>query len=81
MIDEFIHWPKPSLLTSRTCDGILLWMIKIWMKNHLVSDSNCNTIKSIIPQKNLQGMTKNVGLTFSVGDTTLQLTNSIEQNN
>ena len=26
--------------------------------------------KSIIPQKNLQGMRNNVGLTFTVGDTT-----------
>ena len=35
----------------------------------LVSDSNCNTINSTIPPKNLQGMANNVGLTFSVGVT------------
>ena len=51
MMDEFIHWPKPYLLLSTTCDEILSWMIVIWMKNHLVSDSNCNSAKSIIPQK------------------------------
>ena len=30
--DEFIHWPKPYLLLSATCDEILSWMIEIWMK-------------------------------------------------
>ena len=78
MMDEFIHWPKPYLLLSATCDGKLSWMIKIWIKNHLVSDSNCNTI-IYNPTKNLQGSTNNVGLTFSVTDTILQFTIIIEQ--
>jgi hypothetical protein len=29
---------------SPTCDEILSWMVEIWMKNHLVSDNNYNTI-------------------------------------
>ena len=33
------------------------------------------------PQKKLQGMTNNVGLTFSVGDTIPRFTISIEQDN
>ena len=32
----------PSLV--ETCDEILSWVIEIWMKNHLVSDSNCYTV-------------------------------------
>ena len=34
---------KPCLLLSATCDGILSWMIEIWMKIYLVSKSSCNT--------------------------------------
>ena len=56
---------------SSNCDEILLWMIKL-DENHLVSDSYCNII-------NLQGMTNNVGRTFSVGDAILQATISMEQ--
>ena len=67
MMDEFIHWPKPYLLLSATCDEILSWMIEIWMKNHLVSDNNCNIVK-IKSLKYLQGMANNVGLKSSVGD-------------
>ena len=26
----------------------LLWTIENWMKNHLVSDSSCNIVKSIV---------------------------------
>jgi hypothetical protein len=44
MMDEFNHWPKPYLLLSATYDGILSWMIEIWMKNQLVSDSICNIV-------------------------------------
>jgi hypothetical protein len=29
---------------SPICDKILLWMIEIWVKNYLVSDSNCNAV-------------------------------------
>ena len=45
MMDEFIPWSKPYILLSATCDKILSWMIEIWMKNHLVSDNICNTVK------------------------------------
>ena len=51
MIVSVMYWPKPYLLLSATCDKILLWMIGIWMENHVVSDSNCNTVKSIISPK------------------------------
>jgi hypothetical protein len=37
--------------------------------------------RQVIPNKKLQGMTNNVGLAFSVGDTTSQFTISIEQDN
>ena len=40
---------------------------EIWMKNHLVSDNNCNTINLYPPSQKLQGMTNNVGLIFGVG--------------
>jgi hypothetical protein len=70
MMDEFIRWPKPYRLLSATSDEIWTWMIELWMKIDLVSASNCNTLNLKSPQK-LQGMTNNVGLTFSVGDTTL----------
>jgi hypothetical protein len=43
-------------------------MIEIWMKDHFVSNSNCNTVNLYSPEK-LQGMKNNVGLVFSVGDT------------
>ena len=76
MMDKFVHQPKPYLILSVTCNTILSWMIKIWMKRHLVTDSICNTI---IPQKSLQGRKNNVGLTFSVGDTKPWFTISIEQ--
>ena len=29
---------------SATCDETLSWMIKSWMENDLVSDSNCNIV-------------------------------------
>ena len=44
MMDEFIHRPYPYLLLSATCVEMLPWMIEIWMKTNLVSDSNCNTV-------------------------------------
>ena len=50
-------------------------MIDIWMKNHLVSDNNRNTVSK------LQGMTNIVGVTFNVGDTAPRFTISIEQDN
>jgi hypothetical protein len=38
------------------------------MKNHLVSDNFCNIV-NLCPLENLQEMTNNVGLTFSIRDT------------
>ena len=58
---------KPYLLLSATFDEILSWMIEIWMQNQLIIDSNCNTAN--LYSKKLQGMTNNIGLTFSVSDT------------
>ena len=58
---------KPYLLLSTTFDEILSWMIEIWMQNQLIIDSNCNTVN--LYSKKLQGMTNNIGLTFSVSDT------------
>jgi hypothetical protein len=53
-------------------------MIRIWM--NFVSDSNCNII-ICHPPGSLQGVTNNVGLTFSVGDTIPWFTIRIEQDN
>ena len=50
MMDEFICWPKPYLLLSPTCDEILSWMIKIWMKNHLECDTNCTVVNLLCPE-------------------------------
>ena len=80
MMDEFIHWPKPTFFCHQLSDEISSWMIEIWMKNHLVSDSNCNTV-NIFSLKKLQGMTYNIGLTLSVSDTVPQFTISTEQVN
>ena len=44
MMDEFILWPKLYRLLLATCDEIMSWIIEIWMQNHLVSASNCNTV-------------------------------------
>jgi hypothetical protein len=78
MMDEFMHWPKPYLL-SATCDKILSWLIEIWLKNHLESDNNCNIVN--LELSKIFTTTNNVGLTFSVGDTTQQFTISIKQGN
>ena len=43
---------------------------QIWMKNHLVIDNICNVVNLQLPQKITQGMTNNVGLTFSGGEPT-----------
>ena len=50
------------------------------MEIHLISAGNWQTVNLLSP-KDSQGMTNNVGLTFSVGDTTPQFTISIEQDN
>ena len=73
---------NPTLFfLSATCDKILSWVVEIWMKNHLVSDSNCNTVKCIIPQTLYKEWQIMLGLTFSAGDTTPRSTISIEQDN
>ena len=67
---------KPYVLLSATCDEILSWMIEIRMEKPL---GKCQILPHyIIPPK---GMKNNVGLTFSVGDTTPRVTISIEQDN
>jgi hypothetical protein len=80
MMHEFIYWPKLYLLLSATCDETLSWMIEMQMKNHLVSDSNCNVVNLQSP-KRLQGMTNHIAFTFSVCDTTQWFTIRIEQDN
>ena len=44
MMDEFMYWPKPSLLLSATCGEKVAWMIDFWMESHWVSDSNGDTL-------------------------------------
>ena len=56
-------------------------VIEVWMKNHMISDSNYQHCKPIISPKKLQGMPIKVGLTFSVGGTTQWFTISIEHGN
>ena len=57
-------------------------MNESWMNNHSVTENNCNTLNLQSPPKNLQEMTNNVGLMFSLRDTIpgSQLVN-IEQDN
>ena len=50
-------------------------MIEIWMKNDLVTV--IATLEICNLPKQLQGMTNDVRLTFSIGDTTPQFTTSI----
>ena len=50
------------------------------MRHHLESDSNCNIVIDN-PPKNLQGLTNNVGLRFTVGDTLLRFTISVGEDN
>ena len=55
-------------------------MIVFWMKNQLVSNSNCNTnTVNLESLQKVEGMTNNVGLTFNVGDAMPRFTISIEQ--
>jgi len=50
-------------------------MIEIWMKDHLVSDINCNIVAYHV-QKSLQRkLNLNDWITFSVGDTTRTIYN------
>jgi hypothetical protein len=56
-----------------SCQQLVMKLIvmddQLWMKNHLVSNNNNNIVYLESLKKNLQGMTNNVGLTLSVGDT------------
>ena len=65
---------NPYLLLFVTCDEILPWTIEIQIKNHLVRDNNCTNVNIQSPSFFLQGTTNNIGLTFSVGDTTPRFT-------
>ena len=38
MMDEFIHWLKPYFLLSTNFDEIVSYIIKICMKDHMVSE-------------------------------------------
>ena len=62
----------PSLVSNlwwKYCHG---WSRFGW-KNRFVSDNDCNSVNP----KKVQGMTNNVGLTISVGDTIPRCTSSI----
>ena len=80
-MDEFIRWPKPYVLLSTTRDEILSWMIENSDVKLLGKWQQLQHSKSMIPLKNLQGMTNNVGLLFSVGDTPPRSTISGEHDN
>ena len=45
-------------------------MIETWMKDHLVSDSNYNTVNLQCAISFLQGLAYNVRFTFNDSDTT-----------
>ena len=74
--DERVH---PLAKTLPPLVNNLWWNIVMdaWNldENHLASDNNYNIVE------NLQEMTNNVGLAYSVGDTILRFTLSIEQDN
>ena len=54
MDDGWVHpFAKSYLLSLATHDEILSWMIESWMKDHLVSDRNCNTVNLQTPPKKL----------------------------
>ena len=71
---------KPYFVLSTTCAKILSWMIEIWMENHLVSDSNCNTVNLQSPSKFTRN-DKYIGLTYSVCDTIPHVRIGIEEDN
>ena len=87
-VNDFYHrwWmsssigQNPSFSCPQLLMKILSWTIEIWMRNHLVSDTDCSIVNLYNPNF-LQGMTNNVGLTFNVGDTILWSTISIEEDN
>ena len=72
MGDAWVHMlvKKFYLLLSASCDEMLSWMIEIWMKNHLVSGSNCNTVILWSPKRFTRDDKIMFGLTCIVGDTT-----------
>ena len=69
-------WVHPSAKTLHSLVNKLWWNIVMddcnLDENHFVSDIDCNTVNLYSPQ-DLQGMTNNVELAFSVGDTTPRL--------
>ena len=68
---------KFRTLRSLTHQNVMLaWMIEIWMKNHSVNDNVCNIVNIICPNFFFkQGVTNNVRLTSSVGDTAQAVSN------
>ena len=61
MMDECTPLPKLYLFLSSTFDDILSWMIELWMKTHLVSDSNCNTVNLSSHHKNYKDLQITLG--------------------
>ena len=70
-----------EFLYEQTYDEILSRVIENWMKNHVVSHITRNTVKLQCPNLCTWNDIKKIRLTFSGGDTTLQFTISIEQDN
>jgi hypothetical protein len=60
MMNEFKRWSKSYLLLLATYDKILSWLIEIWMKKYLVSNSNCkyNPPKIITRNDKLGGVSE-----------------------
>ena len=52
LVNKYCHWwwmssyvgQNPTFSCQQLVINILSWMIKIWMKHHLVSVSNCNIV-------------------------------------
>ena len=61
-----------SILYSSTLGIISLVIdaIEIWMKDYLVSGSNRNICRTVLPSFFKQGLSNKSRFTFSVGDTT-----------
>ena len=57
MVDEFIHWPKPYLLLSTTCDELSLYNeifdVKFTLKHKLTEDDKARKNALILIVKSL----------------------------
>jgi hypothetical protein len=61
-----VHYPKGLPY----CNVILSWMIEIWIKFHVLSDSNCNIVNLYNVLMLLQGIKNNVMFKYNINDTT-----------